>query len=473
MKNNFPLCVDLDGTLIQTDLLFESFFQLIKKNLLYLIFPIYWLLQGKSVLKSRIAEQVEIDPSLLPYNKEFLSFLRKEKTDGRTLILVTASHEKFAHKIADHLKLFDTTFATKSGINLSGKEKLNLLRKTYGEKGFDYAGNSTDDLKIWPHARKAILVNPELGVESAAKNVAAIEHIFNNKQSTYHTYIKALRPHQWLKNLLIFIPLLTAHKWNEFELLLQAVLAFTSFSLCASSVYILNDLLDLPEDRQHPRKCLRPFASGALSIKAGTLLAVALLLISFSLAILGSPYFAAMLGLYYVITLAYSMYFKRIVLIDVFLLAGLYTMRIIAGAAAIKVEVSFWILAFSMFIFLSLAMVKRFGEIQDFLENDKRPVLGRGYIADDLETLSSLGVTSGYMAALVLALYINSPKVLTLYSQPQIIWFLCPILLFWISRMWLAARRGQMHDDPIIYALKDFVSRRLGVVVVLIFYGAL
>ncbi len=287
-------------------------------------------------------------------------------------------------------------------------------------------------------------------------------------------WIKGARLHQWLKNVLIFIPLVTAHAWNDPEKLALCLLAFLSFGLCASSVYLLNDLLDLAADRRHPRKCRRPFAAGTLPIQHGAAAIPLLLLAAFALSLwINPPWFAACLASYYLLTLLYSLRLKRVLMLDAIVLAGLYTLRIIAGATAAQVTLSFWLLAFSMFLFLSLALVKRYTELHTLLQRGELNAQGRGYRVDDLAILQSLGGSAGYLAVLVLALYINSPEVQKLYRQPMLIGFLCPVLLYWISRVWLFAHRGLMPDDPVIFALTDKVSRGLVLIGALILWGAL
>jgi len=467
-ENPAPLCIDLDGTLIKTDLLVESFFQLLKNNFLYIFLTPFWLIRGKACLKSRIAERVEITVALLPYDEAFLSFLKTQRNTGRKLVLITASHEKFAHQIAEYLGIFDTVIATREGHNLSGRAKRDLLVQQYGKKGFDYAGNATPDLQIWQCARLAILVAPERGVEKAAQRCTRIERVFRRKQPGVGEYLRAMRPHQWLKNILVFIPLLVSHKWNDTGLLLQATGAFFAFSSCASAVYLLNDMVDLPDDRRHARKRARPFAAGSACVKKGVTLAGVLLVVAGGISMLVTPLFLAVLVFYFLTTVVYSTFFKRIVLVDVLTLAGLYTTRIIAGAAAIQVKPSFWLLAFSMFLFISLAMVKRFAELLVHQEFKRDSPVGRGYRIEDLETLGSHGASAGYLSVLVLALYINSPDVRVLYSRPEIIWLLCPLLLYWVSRVWLVARRGGMHDDPVLFALGDRISHLLAVMAFII-----
>ncbi len=460
-----PICVDLDGALIKTDLLVESFFALLKKNFALIFLAPFWLIKGKANLKHELAQRVEIDVSTLPYQQEFLSYLREEHAAGRMLLLVTAAHEKFAQQIADHLGLFAKVFATNASINLSGKRKLQRMLLEFGGQSFVYAADAHVDLRIWLHCRQAILVNPKLGVTRAAAKLAEVERVFDDRSGGIAAYARAMRLHQWLKNLLIFVPLLTSHRIGEPELVVQALVAFLAFGLCASSVYVLNDLLDLAADRQHPRKRYRMFAAGRINVLHGALLAPALLLSAFALALAFLPLkFVLVLLFYYCTTLAYSAQLKNFALIDVMVLAGLYTLRVIAGAAAVGVSLSFWLLAFSTFIFLSLALVKRYSELLVSREQGKDKISGREYEVDDLSVLVSMGAASGYLAVLVLALYINSLDVQVLYRQAKWIWLLCPLLLYWISRMWLITHRGNMHDDPIVFAVRDKVSLTLGVI---------
>jgi 4-hydroxybenzoate polyprenyltransferase len=469
--SNIPLCIDVDGTLIKSDVLIESFFVLLKRNILFVLFIPFWLLKGKAYLKEQIAERVELDIHLLPYHKAFLDHLREQHRRGRRLILATASHRKFARQIAEHLGLFDEILASDSQTNLSGTKKLECLRTNFGDRGFDYAGNARVDLKIWPHARRAILVDPEAGVHAAAARVTEIERVFSDGNPRLRDYLRALRVHQWLKNLLVFIPLLAAHQVGNSELLLRAVLALVAFSFCTSSVYVLNDLLDLSADRLHPRKRLRPFAAGTLSTKQGVVLIPVLLTVATLIALMLSTEFLTLLITYYVFTLGYSLWFKAKVVVDVIVLAGLYTLRMLAGAAAVSIIPSFWLLAFSMFIFLSLAMIKRYSELL-LLKDEGGVIAGRGYTAVDLPILSSLGSASGYLAVLVLALYIHSDDVKRLYTHVEAIWLLCPLLLFWMSRMWLAAGRGKMHDDPIVFAIEDRASQWVALLAIVIVWFA-
>lgn len=454
-----PLCVDLDGTLIRTDLLLESFLAHLKiKPWVIFLLPL-WIVRGKAYLKERIAREVEIDTTVLPYCTTLLTDLRHARANGQLLVLATASHEKYAKGISDHLGLFHDVMATSGSLNLAGSGKAERLTERFGKGGFDYVGNSTADLKIWPQARQVIVVNPEFGVLGMVRKLFPSARVIEDRKPILRTLVRALRLHQWLKNILVFVPLVAAHKIGDVSALIEVIAAFLAFGFCASSVYVVNDLLDLESDRHHPRKRKRPFASGELSILTGIVLVPLLLGTAIAISLLWLPgNFLIGLGTYYAVTTIYSFWAKNRVVVDVLFLAGLYTMRILAGAAAIAVLPSFWLLAFSMFIFLSLALVKRYSELLSVLKAGQGKARGRGYFVEDLPVLQSLGASSGFLAVLVLALYINSPEVHAQYANPMALWSLCPMLLFWISRVWFKTQRGEIHEDPVVFAAKDMVS---------------
>lgn len=459
-----PIVIDLDGTLINSDLLIESFLLLIKQNPLIIFSVIRWLLQGKARLKHEIARRVEVPVALLPYNQAVLDYIQKKRQLGHRIALATASDRRYAQAIADHLGCFDALFATDETTNLSGTRKRHALNQAYGQRGYCYAGNEAVDLQVWQDAAAAVVVgNHRLAAQ--ARLLCPVEQELDSPQPDLKRWLKALRVHQWVKNGLIFVPLLASHLLSEGSAIWAAMLAFIAFSCCASSVYLLNDLLDLPDDRQHATKRNRPFAAGTLSVLHGLLAAPLLLLVALLIGLLVSSEFLVVLVSYYVLTFAYSFYLKQLVLVDVITLAALYTTRIIAGAAAIAVPLSFWLLAFSIFVFLSLAIVKRYTELHGLKEKNRSKTLGRGYQIDDIELLSSLGGSSGYISVLVLALYINSPEVKLLYGQPMLMWPICLIMLYWISRVWIVAHRGEMQDDPILFALKDKVSLICGALI--------
>lgn len=466
--NNKPLIVDLDGTLIRTDILFESFFGLLKRNIFYIFLVPFWLLRGKAELKREIANRVDIDVSVLPYHQEFLHYLKGQQQSKRTLVLATASDIKYAQQVADYLGIFDEVFASDGVTNLSSSRKLEKLQAHYGDSGFDYAGNSSADFAVWQGAENAIVVNASTSVAAKAETLTQVSSTFKDDHFSVKTYLKALRVHQWVKNILIFVPLLLAHRFTDSYLFGNAALAFIAFSCCASSVYLLNDLLDLENDRHHPRKRKRPFAAGDIPLSKGLILTPVLLAIAIVIATFLPWYFAVVLAAYYVVTLAYSFKLKQVVMIDMLILAGLYTVRIIAGAAATLIEPSFWLLAFSVFVFTSLAMVKRYTELLAVKSVEGNQPRGRGYVVEDIPLISALGAASGYISVLVLALYIQSGTVVSLYQTPILIWILCPIMLYWVSRVWMQAHRGQMHDDPVVFAIKDPASIICGLLMAII-----
>jgi 4-hydroxybenzoate polyprenyltransferase len=455
---SIPLCVDLDGTLTCTDLLVESFLVLFKRNPLYAFYCIVWLLRGKANLKAQIASRVAIDVSVLPYDPRFVEFLREEQSNGRDLYLCTASNQRFAEQVATHFGFFKGVMASNEARNLSGKNKAGALSAEFGVGGFDYCGNALADVAVWKQARRAIVVGSR-HIAAAAQKVNNTTLFFERKRSFVRLVIKEMRVHQWVKNLLIFVPLLASHRFTDVNSIFAEGIAFLSFSFCASSVYLLNDMLDLDADRRHMRKRNRPFASGQLSLTFGIFLTLALLAASAALTVLLPSEFGLVLACYLIATVAYSFALKRMMLVDVFTLAALYTVRIAAGGAADDIPLSHWLIMFSVLIFLSLAMVKRYTELDALLLRDGEcAVAGRGYITQDLGILRSFGTASGYLAVLVLALYMNSSEISVLYHHQHALWFLFGLLLYWISRVWMLAFRGQMHDDPIVFAIKDRLS---------------
>lgn len=459
-----PLCVDLDGTLIHSDMLHETAFGLLKASpLSVFMLPRILMTQGKAALKQLIASKVRFDPTALPYNNDLIAYLREQHASGRSLVLCTASDQSIADAISQHLGLFDEVMASNGLINLEGRHKAKALVDKFGEKGFDYAGNSIPDLEVWKHARKAIVVNASTRLISNVGAIADVEAVFDDLNSKFTVWLKALRVHQWLKNMLLFVPLMAAHQLTDGPAWISLIWAFVAFSLCASSVYIANDLLDLESDRQHPRKRNRPFASGVLPIHSGAIAAPLLFLLSCAAGAYVSMAFLQWLLIYFLLTCIYSVKLKQLVLIDCMTLAVLYTLRIVSGAAAIESPMSFWLLAFSVFLFLSLAFVKRFAELQVQLLQGKHKVHGRGYFTDDAPLIQMLGIASGFMSVLVLALYLNSPEVQLLYAHPKWVWGNVPVMVFWVSWLWLRAHRGEMHDDPLIFAVKDRVSLVAGI----------
>lgn len=466
------LCVDLDGTLIRSDLLLESICLLAKSNPFLLLALPLWLSRGKAYMKRRIAEQVSIDPSLLPYHEEFLEYLRAENDAGRRLILGTASDKLLVDKVAGHLGIFEDVLASDGETNVSGVRKRDILVQRYGKGGFAYAGNHSVDIFIWKEAGEGIVVGNRGRLMDQVTRERLVSTIFGDERNSAVAMIKALRVHQWVKNLLLFVPLVMAHVLLDATALSRSASAFLAFCLCSSSVYLINDLVDLEADRRHRDKCKRPFASGDLSIGAGLVMIPCLLLASALISVALPLAYIAAIGTYFFLTFAYSFVLKQIALVDIIALASLYTIRIIAGGYAAGVTVSEWLLAFAMFFFLSLACVKRFAELRALRLDNGGKAHGRGYHADDLELIARFGTVSGYISVLVLALYVNSNEVTVLYTHPRVLWLICPLILYWISRIWLLAERGELSEDPIVFALEDKASYLVGLLSVVVLFLA-
>lgn len=466
-----PLCVDLDGTLIKTDLLWESLLALLKRQPLIGFRIPLWLLKGRAYLKSEIARRVRLDIASLPYNATVVDYLRKERQGGRELVLATASHVQLAREVAAHLGLFDGRVLGTETANLKGTAKLKALQERFGTGGYDYLGDSTADLPVWSHANEALIVTNSSALVSRVKQVSTVGHVFEREGSRLRLFLKAMRVHQWAKNILVLVPLISSHQILSGPQVAAAFVAFLSFSLCASGVYILNDCLDLEADRHHPTKKRRPFASGDLSIPVGLMVSLGCLALSFALSALLPLAYFFVLALYFVLTSSYSLYLKRLVLVDVIVLAQLYTVRVYAGGAATDIVPSHWLLTFSLFIFLSLALMKRFTEIRLVSQDEETGVRGRGYRTTDAEHIASIGSSSGLIAVLVLALYISSKEVLALYSRPEVLWVMCPVMLYWITRAWMLTYRDCMEDDPVVFAVRDrksyIVAFLIGVILVL------
>ena len=456
-----PRVVDLDGTLVKTDLLLESLLSLLRYSPLYIFALPFWLFKGRAHLKQEIARRGGLDVTLLPYRADLLKHLRVEHEKGRSLVLATTSDERLAQQVADHLRIFDSVLASDGNTNLSGEHKRERLVSQFGEKGFDYVANENRDLAVWSWARKAIVVNPNRQLVRAVAKVTEVGSAFEDRRASLGEYLSALRPQQWLKNLLVFVPVFAVHRFYEPTLWGKVLVAFVAFCCCASSGYLFNDLLDLAADRHHPQKRLRPFASGRLTLSYGLAMVPALVVLGCLLAMLVSQLLVGVLLLYFALALTYSLYIKKVVLLDVIVLAGLYTLRMIAGAAAVAIQPSGWLLAFSMLLFLSLALVKRRAELGIMRKVDGDHARARSYEIGDADLLASMGTVSGFMAVIMLALYITSGAAKILYGRHEVIWLLCPLLLYWVGYIWLMAHRGRMLDDPIIFALRDQTSRIL------------
>jgi 4-hydroxybenzoate polyprenyltransferase/phosphoserine phosphatase len=456
--NQLPLFVDLDGTLIKSDLSVESLLCLLKRNPLYMLVLPLWLLKGLAHLKQKIAERVDLDTSRLAVNEEFMAYLRQQKERGRSLTLISASNQKYVDAVAAQSGLFTRSIGSSDSDNLKGRHKLARIEELTGKQAFAYAGNSAADIPLWQAATEVIKVNCSADL-FRANGSSQSELQFDSPAPWLPQLWRAMRPHQWLKNGLIFVPLILAHRINELPLAFAALLAFFSFSLCASSVYLLNDLLDLDSDRRHASKCSRPLAAGTLPLVTALLAAPLLLLLAFAVAALLPIAFLQALFAYWLLTLLYSVYLKSVFLLDVVTLGLLYTQRLIAGAAAVSVIASPWLLAFSFCMFLGLALVKRVTEVQDASGEDSVP--GRAYKPSQRSLLTITGVSANFVAVLVFAFYIYAPETTALYSSPTILWGVCVLLLILLIRLWHHAIGGRLHHDPILFAVSDLPSQVL------------
>ena len=450
------LVVDLDGTLIRSDMLYESFWSAFARDWRTPLAALAALVRGKAALKARLAALAAPDPASLPYCPEVLQAIRDWRADGGRVALVTAADQSIASAIANHLDLFDEVHGSDGATNLKGGAKADFLRRRYGT-AYTYIGDSAVDLAVWREAAGAMTVGLHPGLRARVEAIRPDARHLAPPRPLLGAALRAMRPHQWFKNTLIFFPMIAAHDFNA-AAVAQGLQAVIAFSLVASSVYVLNDLLDIASDRAHPRKRLRPLASGALPLQSGMAMVPILLLAGVGVALLLPPLFLLVLAAYYVITVAYSLWFKRQPIIDICLLASLYTMRVIAGAAASGIGLSVWLLAFSAFLFFALAAVKRQAELVDMAQRGITEAAGRGYRVSDLPVVTQLATASGLVAVLVLMLYLNEPEVLTLYHHPVLLWAACLVLLYWIARMVMVASRGKMDDDPTVFAARDRIS---------------
>ena len=464
-----PVYVDLDDTLISTDMLWESMcFLACQRPASALGLP-FWLLRGKAGFKRAIAERVSFDPALLPYRAEVLEYLREAKASGRRLVLATASDSGLAEPIAAHLEIFERVLASDGETNLSGKTKLDAIRGDCDGSDFEYLGNSAADVPIWRDAAVATLVQPSAGAARAAESFEGSVKQIETARPGLGPMLKSMRSYQWIKNALLWVPLLLAHQLSNAQKVSQVAIAFACFCAIASATYIFNDLLDIESDRRHERKCKRPFAAGTLPISDGVLLMLALMLGGFGLSFSALPLVSTgMLAIYTVLTISYSFILKQKLFLDVLVLAGLFTHRVLAGAVAAEVRLSPWLLAFCMFMFLSLALLKRYAELLATEDGGGASNRRRAYEVSDVGMVETMGLAAGYMAVLVLCLFVTSDDVSKLYPRPNVLWLIMPPILYWVSRMWLLARRKILLDDPVMFAAVDRTSWLTGVVVVLV-----
>ncbi len=469
-SGDVALCVDLDFSLLATDVTYESIIACLKAKPWTLLAMPFWIARGKVAFKQELCARAPLYLDSLPVHDEVLSFVQREYESGRRCVLATASMRTIAEPLAKRFGCFTDVIATDSADNLGGLNKVKAIRSLLNGDDYDYIGDRSADFPVWQDARKAIVVNPNSSLQRQFQSrfQRPFDLVFRTKDAGLSDKLKMIRVHQWLKNLLLFVPLLLAHEVFHAEKLVSTVLAFVSFSLCASAVYIVNDLLDLESDRHHPVKKHRALASGLIAVHKAALLVPLLFAVAFGCAALLHDRFVLALIFYVLLTSVYSLRLKRIVLVDVFVLGGLYAYRVLCGSIAASVDISAWMLGFSMFMFLSLAFVKRYSELRLLRDEQQNSTKGRGYHTEDLDLVRSLGTASGYAAIVVLALYINSADVLRLYPHYGRLWLVVPLFLYWISRVWLISHRGEMRDDPVVFALEDKTSYLVAVVCALI-----
>lgn len=451
-----PLYVDLDQTLMRTDSLFESLFALFKRSPQRAFLLVFALLRGRAAFKQRLSDAVRLDPALLPYNERVLALVQQRREQGGKVILASAAHESIVSAVARHVGAFSDCLATRAGgPNLKGHNKLDAIREHAKGAPFAYCGDSMADLPILTAAQERFVVDRSAGLPRRLRSTQLSFEVVDHQRTGLRTVLKELRLHQWLKNVLLFLPAVAAHRWSDLSMFALLAGAFVCFGLVASATYVLNDLLDLDSDRKHPRKRMRPIASGALSIQHAVLIALGVFVAGLGLAAFVHPQLPLLLLGYVVLTVLYSTVFKTYAMLDVLMLAGLYSYRVLAGGIVAAVPVSSWLLAFSMAVFFSLALVKRCSEIRKLDASDKTWIAGRGYRKDDWSVLLALGAGSALSAVVLVAMYVDSTQARGMYAAPERIWLVCPLLVYWLSRLWLKTSRNEMTDDPLVYTVKD------------------
>lgn len=458
------LAVDLDGTLLRSSMVHETFWSAFANDWRTPFAATVRLGRGREHIEALLAQRSSVDVAALPYDDEVIALIRTWRGRGGEVVLVTATDQRLANAIGEHLGLFDAIFGSDHARDLRGAKKATFLVERYGVGNFAYVGDAHEDAEVWRNSGHAVVKSRSRAVRAKALAHTS-SHVIHSPLGSNWNLLRALRPHQWLKNILVFLAVMGAHRLLDPDLMLRAFGAFVAFSLIASSVYLLNDLLDLSADRAHSRKCDRPFASGAIAIELGPPMIVLLLIAGLFVAALLGAKFLLVVSVYFIITMAYSLSLKRYTMIDICVLAALYTIRVLAGGVATGLSISVWLLAFSMFIFFSLAAVKRQAELVDAVRAGKLKIVGRGYHPDDLQLVSQMATASGLLSVLVMTLYLSSDAVTQVYHRPEALWGVTPVLLFWISRVVFKAHRGEMHDDPIVFAAKDKVSMVCGLIV--------
>jgi len=465
------LYIDMDGTLLKGDTLVEGLWALLRSNPLVILLLPVWLTYGRARLKHEVGLRTSLDVDTLPVNRDFVSFLEEEAGKGRTIRMATGANEIVARKVAARFPFISECIASDKDINLTSSAKLEQIQRSVS--AFDYAGNSTADITLMEKSAESIAVRPTLFLRlRMGLTTNLVDRTFDEKMQTRSwKWIRLIRLHQWSKNVLVAVPLIVSQSFDIVSLQL-VVIGFIALCLLASATYIANDFFDLSADRHHSSKHKRPLACGEVSLFSGALVMLALFIASGIVTSVLPPQCQIALLIYLLTTLSYSALFKRVLLLDVIVLAFLYTLRVIIGARVISVEPSIWLLAFSMFIFFSLALVKRYSELFSYSGDHAVNIPGRGYKAVDQSILATMGVSSGFVSVLVVALYINESASTASYQRPEFLWGVCPILLYWIGSMWIRTARGEMHEDPIAYALSDVASIVSAILLIILFAGA-
>ena len=453
-----PICVDLDGTLVNTDTLVESLAIFIKKRPDALSKLPLWLLKGKSNFKRQVSKRVKIDAAILPYNQEVLAYLKDMREKGHDLYLVTGANQVVAAAVAQHLGFFKGVYCSSKKVNLVGAAKAQLLNTIFGEKNYIYLGNSSDDLAVWRSAKESIVVNSSTSVLKTAKKISTVTKVIDKDRVKFKLWLKSIRIHQWTKNLLLLAPIFLSNQLITMQQLVTGALAFFSFSLIASAGYVFNDFLDINSDRKHKTKCARPFASGKVSLHLVPKMLSGLFLAGIGISLFLPPGFTAIVLLYFVATVSYTLWLKRIAIIDVVSLAFFYSLRLYAGGEANSIKLSVWLFAFSSFFFLSLALIKRTSELKTSIDLKQAATLSRGYLIKDNKKIKFLGKLSGAMSILILGYYIFSETAHEIYKQPAILFSVCVLLGFWLARCWRLSEDGELDHDPVSFAIRDKIS---------------
>lgn len=461
-----PLCVDLDGTLLRTDLLYEALLELLFRNPVALLTLPLLLLRGIAQFKARVAALVTPDYDTLPLREPVLDLVRRHVERGGRAYLVSASPQTWVEGVAARTGLFEDALGSGPERNLKGANKGEEIRRRYGATAC-YVGDSTADTAVWARVEAAVVVGSP-ALDRAAAAVTEVRGRIPAEPVGFRALTRALRLHQWAKNGLVFIPLFMSLQVATSAAIAQTFVAFIALGVLASSTYIVNDLGDLKADRRHRSKRLRPLPSGTLPIPRALALVAAGVVTGALLAItLLPPAVGACLLAYTVLTLAYSFRLKRFALLDALVLAALFTLRLLTGAALLVDELPYWLLIFSMCFFFSLALVKRYTELASQLAGDDTTLLpGRGYCPADRPLVLALGAAAAVASSVVFAIYlINSHFSLDVYSQPNWLWLGNATIFYWLMRTWLLAIRGRMNDDPVLFAVRDPASIAMGGIV--------